>query len=254
MIGIIASNISNDVGEKDVEKFFSFCGTITHFELIEKGDKTKKYKIYFRQEKALSTALLLNDAELKATPVKVETLGQGPELEKPEEQETQEKTDHKVQDDDVSQEEKPKYAIMAQLLASGYTLSDKLIQRSIDFDKKHGVSGNFKTFLTRLDQKYIHSQDADSPAAKGLSKAQSTWKEWYEKFQKSPYFARLSYYFDMAANNPYGVKIHDFYRNLVTEVDDVHKEAQRLVEMRRKKEIEDHISNANAAAAVNSVN
>lgn len=254
MIGIIASNISNATTEKEVEKFFSFCGTITHFELIEKGEKTKKYKIYFEQEKALATAFLLNDAELKATPVKVETLGEGSKLEKPGDRETQEKTDHKVQDDDVSQEDKPKYAIMAQLLASGYTLSDKLIQRSIDFDKSHGVSSNFKAFLTRLDQKYIHSQDADSPTAKGLSKAQTTWNDWYERFQKSPYFARLNYYFDMAANNPYGVKIHDFYRNLVTEVDDVHREAQRLVEMRQKKELESSESNANAAAAINSIN
>lgn len=262
MSTIIASNIPITVSLDKLHEFFSFCGAIKSITPLDKLGMSQEVEVKFESEKALSTALLLNEAELNGTPIHVK------EVKKDEPPAYSEgshvaESDNKVQDatktgdetyDDISQEEKPKYAIMAQLLAGGYSLSDKVIEKSIKIDKENGISTKFKDFLTNLDSKYIHSSDPDSSASKNISAAQAKLGELQNSFAQSKYQEKLSSYFQKASNLPYGIKVHDFYKNLANDVKEVHEEALRLKGLKKEKGLEDNVASANAGAAINTVN
>lgn len=53
---------------------------------------------------------------------------------------------------EIKQEDKPKSALVAEMVAHGYLLSDEVTKRAIDLDTKHGYSTKFTAFLRDLDQ------------------------------------------------------------------------------------------------------
>lgn len=52
----------------------------------------------------------------------------------------------------MGQEDKPRTAVVAELLAHGYGLTDEVTKRAIDLDNKHGLTDTFKTYLSQLDR------------------------------------------------------------------------------------------------------
>lgn len=54
--------------------------------------------------------------------------------------------------DDIPQEAKPRTAIVAEYLASGYVLSEPIINRAVAFDQKHGISSRFLEFFRTLTE------------------------------------------------------------------------------------------------------
>ncbi|KAK6456987.1 uncharacterized protein RJT20DRAFT_134284 [Scheffersomyces xylosifermentans] len=263
MATVIASHVPNTISVEKLQKFFSFCGDIKSINLITKVDKTSSYEVNFESPKALDTALLLNEAELEGVPINIEkapaagaavaSFDDPPKYKDVASSTTVESGapatgDNKIQSDavktgdnnydDINQEEKPKYAIMAQLLANGYTLSDKIIGKSIEVDKQNGYSAKFKSFLGDLDKKYIHSEDPQSDFNKNVSAAQSKLADLQIQLSKSKYTSKLSHYFEKAANHPYGIKVHEFYKGVAGDVKDVHAEAKRLSELQKKNEAE----------------
>ncbi|OBA23284.1 hypothetical protein METBIDRAFT_9564 [Metschnikowia bicuspidata var. bicuspidata NRRL YB-4993] len=245
MSAVTVSHVSTAVELYKLQEFFSFCGNVLSInELDTDAEGFKTYQVNFTLQKAVETALLLNDAELEDVSVKV-TKSTLPTYEEAAESGA-EVSDNKIQSekdeaiitgddsyDDISQEEKPKLAILAQLLASGYKVSDDLIDKAIKFDGQQGISTKFKSFLTDLDSKYLHTQDPESVAAKNLNKAQSLLSSLTNTVQKSSYLQKLQHYFDKASSSPYGAKVHDFYKQVSQEVADVHREATRLLEIKR---------------------
>lgn len=256
-MSVIASNIPSQTSPAKVSEFFSFCGKVSDLVPLEDNGKTKKYQVVFASPKAVSTALLLNDAELENSFIKVEedleitdgAKGLAPQQGGAGAAEQQKdaikdtlgvavgaggtatgggaendsiKTGDKTYDD-VEQEEKPKYAILAQLLADGYVLSDPIIERGLEFDKKNGVSQRFQSFISALDKKYVHSQDPESTVNQQLQKAQSTFAS-----------SGLQKYFDSAVNSPLGQRIHKYYQSLAGDVKDVHEEAVRLAKIKKE--------------------
>lgn len=244
MSSVIASNIPSSISHEKLQEFFSFCGSIKAINVVSKGDKTLTYEIQFQLEKALTTALLLNDAELDGVSISVKensglappSYGESGPAKAVSDNKIQSTTTGDAKYDDINQEEKPKYAIMAQLLALGYQLSDKLIERAIAVDKDKGYTSKFKTFLADLDAKYIHLDQPDSTANRGIERAQSTFNDLATSFNNSSYLSRLAQYFDRAASHPYGVKVHQFYQSLAKDVREVHEEAKRLTELRRERD------------------
>ncbi|KAI3403556.2 hypothetical protein KGF56_003601 [Candida oxycetoniae] len=235
MTSVIASNIPTQVSSAKVREFFSFCGKINDLiELENNGKNTKSFQIVFASPKAVTTALLLNDAELENSFIKVEesSTTEG-ELSKPTDTSssgTATATDDKKTTgdktyDDVDQEDKPKFAILAQLLADGYVLSDAIIERGTEFDKKNGISERFNKFIKDLDEKYVHSQDPNSRV-----------NQQYNRAQDALHKSSLWQYFSDAAKTPLGTKIHQFYLRLSNDVMDVHGEAKRLAQIKREKE------------------
>lgn len=258
MSTILVSKIPTSVTQSKLENFFSFCGHVNSITKVPSKDaNSNTYEIHFESPKALSTALLLNEAELDGTPIEVSekeldtratphapppTYSEGHDLNKSDDDAALKKTGDGNYDD-ISQEEKPKYAIMAQLLANGYIVSDKVISSAIQVDQKNGYSSTFKSFLSSLDEKYIHSQEPGTIANKNLQTAQGTLES-----AKTSIFNSLSHYFEKASATPYGVKISEFYQGFAKDVQDVHKEATRLVEL-KKGETDSASGSANATVS-----
>lgn len=242
MSSVTVSHVPNSVSAAKLQEFFAFCGLIESVKpLGPDGDGFSAYRVSFTLEKALSTALLLNEAELDNVEINVSEDSLPPYSASSNAtgvSENKEYTDNKVQHDsistgdlsydDVPQEEKPKLAIFAQILASGYNLSDKVIDKAVTIDQRNGFSTKFKNFLTNLDSKYFHTDDPQSSSAQGIEKAQNLLNSLSETFQKLKYLQALQGYFDKASSSPYGAKVHSFYKQVSKEVKDVHEEAKRL--------------------------
>lgn len=240
MSSVIVSNVPTTVKIEKLQEFFSFCGDVKTINSLDNG----KYQVNFQSEKAESTALLLNEAEFEGSLIKVEKNSLPSYDEVPNKpvnigDNKKQTATGDVNYDDVDQEEKPKYAIMAQLLSQGYDISDQIIEKSISFDKQHGYSAQFKNFLTSLDEKYIHLQDPKSTSSKLLGDFKDNGKVFYGKLNK---------YFDKLSTNPYGMKIHDFYKTLAGDVKDVHEEAKRLSQLKKEEETKERIEDVTEAS------
>lgn len=242
MSSVIASNIPTQVTPAKVREFFSFCGKITDLVELENDGKVKKYEVIFQSPKAVSTALLLNDAELDNTFIRVDEVKEitdggnasattgGAATGGATTSTTGGSSGDAILTgdktyDDVDQEDKPKYAILAQLLADGYVVSDSIIERGAEFDKKNGISEKFNNFIKGLDEKYVHSADPNSAVNQQIEKATDSYNK-----------SSLKKYFDDAADSALGRRIVQYYKNFSNDVKDVHAEAVRLAKIKKEKE------------------
>lgn len=245
MSSVTVSHVPDSVSAAKLQEFFAFCGLIESVTpLGPDGAGFSAYRVLFTLNKALSTALLLNEAELDNVEISVaeDTLPSYSESSNVPDVSEKKEVDNKVQHDsistgdvsydDVPQEEKPKLAIFAQILAAGYNLSDKVIDKAVSIDQRNGFSTKFKSFLTDLDTKYFHTDDPQSSSSQGIGKAQSLLNSISESLQKLKYLQALQGYFDKASASPYGAKVHSFYKQVSKEVRDVHEEAKRLNQIR----------------------
>ncbi|KAH3661909.1 hypothetical protein OGAPHI_006088 [Ogataea philodendri] len=227
---VVASGIPLEVSDSQIEEFFSFCGKTKSIEPVEKGDKTKAVKVEFVNASAVSTALLLNGAELGGGNIKVveEGLSKQPVVPASGYVGTQSADSSSAGSatTDIAQEDKPKSTILAEYLANGYVLSDGLVQKAVEFDQKNGISSNFKQFLGNLDSKY-HIQD----------KNQQLYQQANSQLGLDDKFARgrtkLDTYFDKFKNDKYGSRIHRFYTDVTSDAKQVHEEAKRLAEFKK---------------------
>ncbi|CAH6718163.1 hypothetical protein CLIB1444_01S00540 [[Candida] jaroonii] len=259
----------------EINTFFQFCGEIKSINELSEG----KYQVNFFNSSASDTALLLDQAELGGEKLKVSSdlptyeSSQGPDATGSTIASADDVKDHKLQGDvktgdpkydDIDQESKPKYVIMAQLLSKGYKINDDIIEKSITFDKKHGYSDKFKKFLNDIDIKLGAMTEDDNKAVESAISEKETEPTKFsdvavkqfntnvEQFKKSKYYSKFSKYFDKVSQdldkaskdfskNPYGVKIHAFYKNLVGDVRAVHEEALRLKEIHKEEELEGQV-------------
>ncbi|KAG7663043.1 uncharacterized protein J8A68_003425 [[Candida] subhashii] len=237
MSSVIASNIPSSVSNDKIREFFSFCGTVIQLESILNNGEFKSVRVEFASPKAVETALLLNDAEFGGDYIKVDSddaISAPPQPPRPTSDaattgETDAKTEKEI--NDLPQEDKPKFAIMAQLLSEGYLISDQIIAKALEFDKQHGFYNKFVDFVDSLDKKYVHLHDPESPVAKNVAMAQGKAQDLQSVFETS----RIGQYLVSAANHPLGIKIHDFYRGVTKDVLEVHEEAKRLAELKKQR-------------------
>lgn len=240
-LSILASNIPESVSQDKVEEFFSFCGKIDRVEKYQlsaqKGEQV--FQVFFANESAVSTALLLNGAELGGSQVKVLRFNDGRNpsaIDPPAYDEPLVSKQSKLNpvegpsdsaknlinsqvgnsDGDIDQESKPKSAIFAEYLSNGYIIGDSLIDRAINYDKENGYSEKFKKFLNDLDSKY---------------NLQNKQQELNSKYKISE---NLNKYFEKALNTDVGHKLHGFYTNVVSDSKDIHNEAKRLAELKKQ--------------------
>ncbi|KAL8912677.1 MAG: hypothetical protein Q9172_007459 [Xanthocarpia lactea] len=216
-------NIASQTSEKEVRDFFSFCGKITSLSVTPASnaeDSTQSATVTFEKETAAKTALLLDNTQLGSSQVQVSSAANLEDLAgKPSAAD-----DTHRDENDISQEDKPRSRIVAEYLAHGYTISDNAIQRAIALDNKHGVSNRFTNALATFDQKYKATDRAKGiDASYGITeKATRGW-------------AGLSSYFEKAVNTPTGQKLASFYTQSNKQVQDIHAEARRLADLKAGK-------------------
>lgn len=165
----------------------------------------------------METALLLNQTKLGPNHIGVTgegAVGQG----------RKDAGDHagERESDDISQEEKPRARILAEYLAHGYVVGDAALERAIELDTTHGVSNRFLNTIQNLDQKY-HATDRAKAAdtSYGISE------------RANSFLTGITTYFEKASNNPTGQKVVDFYTASSRQVQDIHKEARRLADLKK---------------------
>jgi RNA recognition motif-containing protein len=214
---VYVKNISPETHEKEIKEFFSFCGKITSLTVKPEG-ATQSAEVTFEKETAAKTALLLDNTQLGATQVSVSHAAGH----------TYDSGDHSYKDnndrddDEITQEEKPRSRIIAEYLAHGYVVGDVAAQRAIDLDTKHGISSRFLTTLNNLDTKY-HAVD----------KAKSVDKSYGVTTRTNSLLSGLTSYYEKAAGTPTGQKLVNFYTQSSRQVADIHKEARRLADLKK---------------------
>jgi RNA recognition motif-containing protein len=217
------SGIAPATSEKDVRDFFSFCGKIVSLSITpvsSEADAQKSASVTFEKEAAAKTALLLDQTQLGSSSVHVEAASNIDDLAGEKATAATEKED----EDELSQEDKPRSRIIAEYLAQGYVVSDNAIQKAIALDQKHGFTNRFTSVLSNFDKKFNATE-----RAKGIdesyqisSKAQTGW-------------GSLHSYFEKALEHPSGRKLVEFYSQTDKQVRDIHNEARRLADLKQGK-------------------
>jgi len=211
--------ISSQTSEKEVRDFFSFCGKISNLSVTSNSNdpsSSKSATVNFEKETAAKTALLLDNTQLGPAQVHVTASASLSELSATKESETE--------DDNVTQEDKPRSRIVAEYLAHGYVISDQVISKAIALDKQHGISTRFTSALKNFDDKYKATDKAKAADDKLAvsSKATYAWNS-------------LNSYYDQAVATPTGQKLRNFYVQGNKQVMDVHNEARHLANLKANK-------------------
>jgi len=212
---VYVKNISGQTGEKEVKDFFSFCGKITDIKITEAGE-TKDATVTFEKVTAAKTALLLDNTQLGSTHVQVTSASGSTD-----DDGSHFTTNADRDSDEITQEEKPRSRIIAEYLAHGYVVGDIAAQRAIDLDKKHGISSRFLTTLQNFDAKY-HPTD----------KAKSVDQSYGVSAKANTLLTGFTSYYEKATGTPTGKKLVNFYTQTSNQVQDIHKEARRLADLK----------------------
>jgi len=222
MSTIHVDGIASSTTDQEVRDFFSFCGKIVNLSVTPTGseaDAVKSATVTFEKESAAKTALLLDNTQLGPAQVHVKSAASLAEL-----ADTHKESETAGDDGSISQDDKPRSRIIAEYLAHGYVLSDKIIERALDLDKQHGVSSRFTKTLTDFDAKYQATDRAKAADDKyGVSR--SATQAWNS----------LNSYFDAAISTPSGQKLRQFYAVGNKQVLDVHNEARHLANLKSGK-------------------
>jgi hypothetical protein len=216
---VIVSEISPSATEKTVRDFFLFCGKINEFELIkdEKSDKQIAY-VTFERDTAVKTALMLTNAVIGDSPITVKPADKSLDID----------GGLSEQDGEIGQEEKPKSAIFAEILAAGFQLQDSIIHKGLEFDKKFGLSEHLVQYLNQIqenlksiDEKYKVYETVTAKAA-----------EIDNKFAVQDKIKNAA---SQAVDTSIGKIVVDYYFLTTKQVSDVHAEARRIADEKQQR-------------------
>jgi len=228
---VIVSNLAPSTTKEQLEHFFSFCGRISSIEL-EGGEA----KVHFIKESAAKTAQMLNGGVLDHSTISVTSNDtEAPKLANIKPISPSTTTAEEKHGDEIDQEDKPRTAIVAELLGSGYHLSDQVVHKAIETDSQYGISARFLPWFNSLTSKVTQTVQPQ------VEKATQKVKEVDEK-QGLSLKARASYiigskYYTAALNSPVGAKVQAFYTTAAKQVHDVHEEALRISEAKKSEKV-----------------
>jgi len=226
---IHVEGIAASTTDQEVRDFFSFCGKIVNLSVTptsNEKDSPKSASVTFEKETAAKTALLLDNTQLGPSQVHVKSAASLSEL----------AGSHEAQEEEIEQEDKPRSRILAEYLAHGYVIGDKVIERALALDQQHGFSSKFTKTLTDFDSKY-----------KAVDKAKAADEKYGVTRSATSAWNSLNSYFESAVNTPSGQKLRNFYEVGNKQVLDVHNEARHLANLKQAK-IGEEASSSSAAA------
>ncbi|PIL35165.1 hypothetical protein GSI_02954 [Ganoderma sinense ZZ0214-1] len=243
---IHVSDISATTTTTHLNDFFTFCGKIND---IGYDEEKRTAKITFDKPSAAKTALMLHGGTLDGAHLSI--VSDLPEAHAgPEAKETEHHPGAHIDQSDKPRagsesvsSPTPPYSrgghlnralckVAAEYLAKGYTLSDQILQRAIELDQQHGISGRFLTYIQGLDT---------TLGAKVLGPEQTISGKAQETFRGAQQQARAvdeqrgisktaTDYYTKALASPFGQKVKAFYTTTSKQVLDIHEEARRIHE------------------------
>lgn len=217
---IYIKNIGAQTADQEIKDFFSFCGKIATIDITTEAD-SKSATVKFEKDTAARTALLLNHTQLGGNEI---TVSSDEKISTPpHEASTATTTEDRSGSPVLSQEEKPRSRILAEVLAHGYVVADQGLQKAIALDEQHNISSRFVSTLKQLDER-THATDRAmaADASYGISSRATTL------------LTGLGSYFEKARDTPTGKRIVDFYTTSQRQVQDIHNEARRLAELKKE--------------------
>lgn len=218
MSRVIVTDISASVSEKTVKDFFLFCGKIKEFELVkeEASDKQIAY-VTFEREQAAKTALMLSKAVIGDSYITVRA----------DDSETLQTSDESYDiRDELSQEEKPKSAIFAEILGAGYQLQDHIIEKGLEYDSIYGISNRFKSIC---DQIIANLQQLNTK----YRVVETVTEKVTEIEQKFAVQDKVQKAAAQVQHSSIGKRVAEFYTSTQRTVADVHKEARQIADEKK---------------------
>lgn len=206
-------------------------GKINSIDVTSEGE-TKSATVNFEKETAARTALLLNHTKLGTNEISV-TGGSSSDDAHPDDS-----TTDRSPDAGLTQEEKPRARVLAEILAHGYLVADTGLETAIQLDEKHGVTNKFVNTVKQLDER-THATD----------KAKAADASYGLTARANSLLTGLASYFEKATQSPTGKKLVDFYTTSSKQVQDIHAEARRLADLKKA----EHGGNAYAASGLDKV-
>jgi hypothetical protein len=265
---IQVSNISAQTNADELRNFFSFWSVFAHLNGCELCQHfasgkvnnlnftppTQSATVTFEKNGAVKTALLLDNSQLGESQIHVtqasddRSLAKGPLLtlagttvddgtgSVPTQQEseytqnvpTTTRPESKERPKPFAQHEKPMRRILAEYLAHGYHIADKIIERGMEYDQTEGFTTAFKEGLADFDKKFAewdqkhHANDKVRELDEKhhlTRRATETWNS-------------AQSYFEKALETRTGQKLRKFYGEKAKEGKDVHEEARHLASLK----------------------
>lgn len=221
------SGLASTTTKDTLEHFFSFCGKIAGIE----GPSDGKADISFAKESAAKTALLLSGGNLEGATIEVTSDDVEPPKVAQQAHAPSPAAATSAEHEPLNQEDKPRSAIVAEILAEGYTLSDSVVQKAIEADKQYGISQRFLSFFNPLRER------VGTQAAPTIQRAETKARELDEKHGLSlkahaGWIIGEKYYF-AALNSSIGQKVNSFYTTVAKEIQDIRDEAKRIAENKK---------------------
>ncbi|KAI8393360.1 uncharacterized protein BYT42DRAFT_550761 [Radiomyces spectabilis] len=216
---VVVTNIHKTTQDKAIREFFLFCGKIKEFELQPDGEHQKAL-IMFERASAAKTAVLLSNALVDNEHIHVEPYFA--------ETQNNEKAGAAVSEEE-GKEVPPVSSTMAEMLAAGYTLTDNVLAKGIEYDNKYGLSQKVQQFfaqiqqnLAQLGQKYHVTDRAMEVDSKlGVqNKAQNVATTAQQKAEE-------------LMQSPAGQKVQGFATQMLDQINALHAEARRIADERK---------------------
>ncbi|KAI9478760.1 MAG: hypothetical protein EXX96DRAFT_572177 [Benjaminiella poitrasii] len=222
---VIVKNISPKTEEAAIKDFFSFCGVINAFEMKKSSnDDYQLALVHFEKESAAKTATLLSQAVVDDSPIEVEPYFS---TAVPAATENTTEMNKEVEAANQPQETKSASRIMAELLASGYVLTESVIAKGVEFDEKHNVSTRFNGYLNKvginldnLSQKWHRSSSSSNDIGSNNVNERSATADT-EHVQGNSRMQNLM-------NSRASLKVQGFASRIANKVSNVHEEAKRI--------------------------
>lgn len=225
---IRVSGLAPETTEEKLHDFFSFCGKL--LSVKKEGDVAE---IEFEKLSAMRTSLMLNGGTLDGAHLEVTAVGEEPKAASILPTGT---TGASPIGGDLSQEDKPKAAIVAEYLAHGYVMGDHIVQRAIDFDQKQGISSNVINFFNSIDHNVGKRVVGENQTVSGKigEQASQVIAKTKEVDQNRGVSSTFKDYYTKLIGTPVGQKVHSFYTTTQKQVLDVHEEARRIADEKKQ--------------------
>jgi hypothetical protein len=214
------SGISPTTTETQLHDFFTFCGKITK---IDHNADSKSAVVHFEKASAAKTALMLNGGTLDGANLSVTS-----DVEHKDEEAGDESTP-------IDQTDKPRAGIAAEYIATGYKLSDSILQRAIEIDNKQGISKRFLNYFQQFDK--ATGSRAVGPDQTLSGKVQQTLSNAVAQAksvdQQKGYTKVAHEYYSKAIASPLGKQVFSFYTSTSKQILDIHAEARRIADQHK---------------------
>jgi len=203
-----------------IHDFFTFCGKITK---IDYNADSKLAVVHFEKASAAKTALMLNGGTLDGANLSVTS-----EVEHKDEEASDESTP-------IDQTDKPRAGIAAEYIATGYKLSDSILQRAIEIDNKQGISKRFLNYFQQFDKAAgTRALGPDQTLSGKVQETLSNATAQAKTVDKQRGYTKVAHdYYSKAIASPLGKQVFSFYTSTSKQILDIHAEARRIADQHK---------------------